>query len=135
MTDQQLDSASQQGRSFLPLGSVVILDGSVKKLVIVSRGSIVEDKFFDYGAFLYPEGMIDEKVAYFNHDDIMRVVHEGYRDSDDELVVEILNDAFTRFQREQREPVEDVSAHASVPSPAVAVDPFASVRDFGDDDE
>jgi hypothetical protein len=129
MTEKQ--QVSEQERSFLPLGSVVILNGSVKKLLIVSRGSVVEDVFYDYGAFLYPEGMIDANVAYFDHTDILKVVHEGYADDDNELALEILNDAYARF-RERR-----ASESTPVPaaSPAPEVDLFASVRDLVDDDE
>lgn len=134
-------------KSFLPLGSVVILTGSVKKLFIVSRGSIVENKFYDYGALLYPEGMIDTNIAYFNHDDILKVVHEGYSDTDDQLILEILNDAYMRARTgEQADPatvrIGNVAMAASVsvtpPDTATAPivdDPFASVRDLGDDDE
>lgn len=133
MTEQQPDPVQHQSRSFLPLGSVVILKGSVKKLLIVSRGSIVEGEFFDYGAFLYPEGMIDTNIAYFNHDDILKIAHEGYRDTDDELVLEILNDAYTRFQQEQDEAT--LAAPVAVAAAVADDDPFANVRDLGDDDE
>ncbi|PPF62124.1 hypothetical protein C5C18_14910 [Rathayibacter tritici] len=134
MTELQADSGLLVSRTFLPLGSVVILNGSVKKLVIVSRGSIFEDTLFDYGAILYPEGLIDTNIAYFNQDDIMKTVHEGYRDTDDELAVDVLNDARTRFQQKRN---ESVSASVPVASAARAAedDPFASVRDLGDDDE
>ncbi|AZZ55986.1 DUF4176 domain-containing protein [Rathayibacter iranicus] len=133
MTDLQPDSVHEESRTFLPLGSVVILKGSVKKLVIVSRGSIVKDQFFDYGAFLYPEGMVDTNVAYFNGDDIAKIVYEGYRDTDDELVLAILNNAYIRFQQEHRPPAA-VPALAA-PARVAADDLFAGVRDLGDDDE
>ena len=119
-------------RSFLPLGSVVILKGSVKKLLVVSRGSMVEGDFFDYGAFLYPEGMIDSNIAYFNRGDILKVVFEGYADADDELVVEILNDAEAEFLRDAGG--ERVVAEPVAPA-VIDDDPFAGVRDLGDDDE
>lgn len=134
MIDQKLESVTQEKRTFLPLGSVVILNGSVKKLLIVSRGSIVEGSFFDYGAFLFPEGMIDSNIAYFDQGDILKVVFEGYSDTDDELVLEILNDAYSRFH----ENGESARTPAAPPAPVVAVssdDPFAGVRDLGDDDE
>ncbi|WP_431245761.1 DUF4176 domain-containing protein [Leifsonia xyli] len=120
---------------FLPLGSVVILRGSVKKLLIVSRGSIVEDVFYDYGAFMYPEGMIDSKVAYFNHDNILRVVHVGYADDDDALVVEILNDAYAEFQERRENEPKPLAPVPSAPPAAEVEDMFASVRDLADEDE
>src|SRR4051812_30413407 len=122
-------------RDLLPLGSVVILKGSVKKLVIVSRGSIVESAFFEYGAFLYPEGMIDTNIAYFNHDDVLKVVHEGYSDQDNELVLEILNDAYVEFQQRDRGIAAPVAAGGSpAPAPVVSGDEdlFASFRDVAD---
>ncbi|NQX11501.1 DUF4176 domain-containing protein [Microbacteriaceae bacterium VKM Ac-2855] len=139
MTDEQSETVQPRSRSFLALGSVVILNGSVKKLLIVSRGSIVEGQFFDYGAFLYPEGMIDTNIAYFNHDDIVKAVHEGYRDADDELAVEILNTAHARYRHEHaaatRIPVSATSITTAPASRAIDSDPFAGVRDLGDDDE
>ena len=134
---ERLSPQGGDTRRFLPLGSVVILRGSVKKLVIVSRGSIVEGAYFDYGAFLYPEGMIDTNVAYFNHGDILKVVHQGYADDDDELVVEILNDAYARFQQGKGSGDRAAGSAAAVAaSPAVTSDdPFASVRDLVADDE
>lgn len=45
---------------YLPLGSVVIVHGGVKKYVIVARGLQLkingDYKLFDYGACTYPEG-------------------------------------------------------------------------------
>jgi len=129
-----------ESREFLPLGSIVILKGSVKKLLIVSRGSIVEGAFFDYGAFLYPEGMIDTNIAYFNHEDILKIVHEGYSDDDNELVLEILNEAYARFQlQEHRVATATATAPGAAAEPPLTTtasntDLFASVRDGMDDD-
>ncbi|AZZ56377.1 DUF4176 domain-containing protein [Rathayibacter iranicus] len=134
MTDLQSDSGPLGGRTFLPLGSVVILNGSVKKLLIVSRGSVVEDQFFDYGAFLFPEGMVDTNVVYFSGDNIAKIVSEGYRDADEDLVVEILNIAYARFQQEHRPPAA-VPALVAPARVAADDDLFAGVRDVGDDDE
>lgn len=80
---------------YLPLGSVVILNGGIQKLIIVARGLQIkyggEDKFFDYGASQYPEGIVGDKMAYFNHDAIRKVVFEGYSDDDDKVIVDNIN--------------------------------------------
>jgi hypothetical protein len=47
MTVEKLEQTELMARRFLPLGSVVILRGSVKKLLIVSRASMVGDDFLD----------------------------------------------------------------------------------------
>lgn len=43
---------------------------------------------FDYGACLYPEGMVGDSLIYFNHEDVFKVVQEGYADDDNELMLE-----------------------------------------------
>lgn len=137
----EAEHAQHHERKFLPLGSIVILNGSVKKLMIVARGSIVGDDFFDYGAFMYPEGMIDSNTAYFQHDDILKVVHEGYTDDDNALVLEILNDAYTRFRQQQGSGDSILAAAAAaavaaaVPSSEQIEDLFAGVRDVAGDDD
>lgn len=77
---------------YLALGSIVLVKGNVKKLMIVARGVLAgkepEKKLFDYGAVLYPEGLMDERLIFLNHRDIYKVVAEGYSDSDDEIMNE-----------------------------------------------
>lgn len=125
-------------KSFLPLGSIVILRGALKKLMIISRASVLNDKYFDYGAILYPEGMIDENVAYFNSKDIVKVVSEAYTDDDDALLVEQLCQAKEEYLASR---VQEIEKNVSAPETAQAEagdsddDPFASVRDMEDDDE
>lgn len=80
---------------FLPLGSVVLLKGGTQKLVIVARGLTLKNNeklfFFEYGGVLYPDGLINDQLAYFNHDNISKVIFEGFSDVDDENVVENIN--------------------------------------------
>lgn len=80
---------------YLPLGSVVVLKGGIQKLLIVSRGINVKREeevlFFDYGGVLFPEGLLGDQMAYFNHDGIESVVFEGYDDEDSKKLVENIN--------------------------------------------
>ena len=73
-----------QNISYLPLGSVVNIEGSVKKLMIISRGIVLtingKQLFFDYGACLYPEGLVDKNLSYFNSNNITRLLFEGCKD-------------------------------------------------------
>lgn len=75
---------------YLPLGSIVIIDGGVKKLMVTARAVAAQYdgsmKNFDYGACLYPEGIVGDSLLYFNHEDIMKVVSKGYQDEDDALM-------------------------------------------------
>ena len=81
---------------FLPLGSVVVLKGGAQRVIIVGRGLNVvhdgENYFFDYGGVPYPNGLVGDRMAYFNHDAIGRVFFEGYRDDQDEILVNRLNE-------------------------------------------
>ena len=77
---------------FLPIGTVVLLKGGKRELMIISycivpsgeaydkNGKVdVTDKMFDYGACVYPEGMItSDQLFAFNHDQIEKIVFMGY---------------------------------------------------------
>lgn len=81
---------------FLPLGSVVILKGGVQKVIIVARGLVAkltgDPVFFDYGGVLYPQGLVGENIMYFNSEDIRLTVFEGFKDSDDALMTESIQE-------------------------------------------
>ena len=80
------------GERFLPIGTVVLLKGGKKELMIMSycivpsgeaydkSGKIdVSDTMFDYGACVYPEGMItSDQLFAFNHDRIEKVLFKGF---------------------------------------------------------
>ena len=72
----------------LPIGSVVLVKGSIKKLVIVARGLAAKEneglKIYDYGAVTYPEGLVGENLLNFDADSIEEVIYEGYSDEDEE---------------------------------------------------
>lgn len=71
----------------LSLGSVLYLKDGDKKVMITSRGSVVEHEgetyLFDYGACLYPEGDGVEDTLYFNESEVGKVLFEGYVDEDE----------------------------------------------------
>lgn len=70
---------------FLPIGSVVLLKGAPKKMMITGYLSIVPEtrEEFDYCGCLWPIGYLDSKtLTLFNKNSIEKVIHVGY--SDDE---------------------------------------------------
>ena len=83
---------------YLPLGSIVVVNGGVKKYVITARGIQVkvngENHFFDYGACLYPEGMMGDQLLYFQHSNISKVVFQGFSDEDNKMMVETIQQAY-----------------------------------------
>ena len=73
------------GEKFLPIGTVVMLKGGSKRLMII--GFCMETKKenqnvrFVYAGCLFPEGIIDSnEFALFNHDQIDKVYNEAYSD-------------------------------------------------------
>jgi hypothetical protein len=76
---------------FVPLGTVLSVKGNPKTLMVIARGLALRyegtTQYYDYGACLYPEGMIGEEMIYFNHEVIENVVHKGFSDEMDEAMV------------------------------------------------
>lgn len=86
--------------NFLPLGTVLYIKGGFEKVMIISRGLLVnvreKECYFDYGACRYPQGMVGDEVLYFNHEDISKVVFKGYDDEDSKA----LNDGINHWLNE-----------------------------------
>ena len=62
----------------LRVGSIIQLIGNTKKIMIVGRCLMVNDRnnqhYSDYAGVYYPEGILDENLIYFNNDSILRVL-------------------------------------------------------------
>jgi len=75
-------------KKFLPIGSIVYVPSTVRKMMIVARGAFVkqenENVYFDYAACTYPEGIIKDELFYFHQEDIQEIVAEGYSDEEEE---------------------------------------------------
>jgi len=66
----------------LPLGSVVLLKGGIRKLMVIGLKQVLDDgsgEAFDYAGVLYPEGFLGSDANFlFNHEDINDVIFTGY---------------------------------------------------------
>lgn len=72
--------------NLLPIGSVVLLKGGDKRVMIICRISAPtnEGKVYDYGGCLYPEGVIDpNEIYFFDHGSIERTYFIGFQDSEE----------------------------------------------------
>lgn len=68
---------------YLPLGSVVLLKDSNKRVMIYGRQQKAVDtgEEWDYLACLFPEGNLSKDYRYvFNHDQIAAVFFVGFQD-------------------------------------------------------
>lgn len=73
-------------KNLLPLGSVVLLKGGDKRIMICGRiqAKEGEDKIYDYSACYYPEGIVDPtSMFFFNRDAIDTVYFLGFQDKEE----------------------------------------------------
>lgn len=92
--------------NFVPLGSIVQLEGGTQKLMVVARGLNVKrgekTYFFDYGGVQYPQGLSGDQLAYFNHEAIRSLAYIGCNDRDNQIMVETLNTYIEKHEELQR---------------------------------
>lgn len=72
-------------KDLLPIGSVVLLEGGEKRLMIcgVKQTETSNQKDYDYFAVVYPEGNMGKGTQFlFNHDQIKKVYFRGYEDEE-----------------------------------------------------
>lgn len=73
-------------KDLLPIGSIVLLEGGEKRLMIT--GIMQSDagrkrREYDYLGVLYPEGHIGGEHQYlFNHEDVKTVIFRGFEDAE-----------------------------------------------------
>ena len=75
------------GEKFLPIGTIVMLKGGKKRVMItgfcLSAGD-KKDEVWDYSGCVYPEGMIDStQVLLFDHSQITEIYQMGYSDEEE----------------------------------------------------
>ena len=79
---------------YLPIGSVIKLRGTDRKLMITAYDVTVNDspKSFDYGGCFYPIGMVtNEDMLVFNKFQIEEVLYKGYESEEQKEFIELLN--------------------------------------------
>lgn len=86
--------------NLLPVGSVVLLKGANKRVVVIGRlqTRAGDRKVYHYCACTFPEGLMDlDSFVFFDHDDIDRVYFVGCQDSEE-----------LRFREEQLAPLGEL---------------------------
>lgn len=90
---------------FLSIGSVVTLDGSVTKVMIVGiaqieRGS--NNTIRDYIGVRYPVGIMGEQsFVLFDSNEIVDVIHYGYKNKEHEEFVKVINEVIKNMKQEE----------------------------------
>ena len=73
-------------RKFLPIGTVVLIKGGKKRVMITGFCAEAQNeddkKTYDYCGVVYPEGVISlDQICLFNHNQIAKIYHMGlYKD-------------------------------------------------------
>lgn len=75
------------GEKYLPIGTVVMLKGGKKRLMITGFCAMPEEeqnKVFDYSGCMYPEGFLSSsQTGLFNHEQIETVYALGFSDEEE----------------------------------------------------
>lgn len=87
---------------YLPIGSVVLLKGGTKKVMITGFCSIAEEnqeKIYDYCGCIYPEGYLSsDEVCLFDHDQISEVYFVGFEDEEEKEFKDNLVNVVKEFE-------------------------------------
>lgn len=73
-------------KNLLPIGSVVLLKGTEKRLMVCGRiiASAETEKIYDYSGCIYPQGISDsETMFFFNDEDIDHIFFIGFQDEEE----------------------------------------------------
>lgn len=80
----------------LSIGSIVYLKEGSKKVMILNRGPLIvidkETNMFDYSGCIYPVGLVQDQVLYFNKENIDKILFEGFADEDETRFQEIFQE-------------------------------------------
>lgn len=86
---------------FLPIGSVVLLKGGNKKIMVTGFCSVEGDneKIYDYCGCIYPEGYLSpSKICLFDHNQISELLYLGYSTEEDQNFKSSLNKLVEKYK-------------------------------------
>lgn len=88
----------------LPIGSVVLLNESKKKVMIVGvcqRSANDPDKIWDYTGVVFPEGFLaPDKMFMFNNEQITQIFAIGYQDGEQLAFKAKVDEAIKKIREE-----------------------------------
>ena len=103
---------------FLPIGTVVLLKGAKKELMITSycifptgteinkegKEEKAAQKMYEYGGCPYPEGVLDSNtINAFNHNQIDKVLYMGYETDSQKELSKVLNGGYEIYKKKFEE--------------------------------
>lgn len=107
-----MEEIKENGK-YLPIGSVVLLKGGTKRVMITGFCSIPkgESRIYDYTGCMYPEGILSSSSSFlFNHEQIEKLFFIGFKDEEETEFKEKLNDMMQKIntvtEKEDKKEVE-----------------------------
>ena len=104
---------NNQNGKYLPIGTVVMLKGGKKRLMITGFCSMANDNkevMYDYSGCLFPEGVLSSnETALFNHDQIAQIYYLGLSDEEEKKFKETLNAVVAKAINEGQVKIADTS--------------------------
>lgn len=97
-------------KELLPIGSVVLLKGGIKKIMVTGIKPVSKDdddgteQEYDYIGVIYPEGYLNDEFNFlFNHSDVNDVVFRGYENPERVEFIEYMEEVYKKgFEKEMR---------------------------------
>lgn len=97
-------------KEFLPIGSVCLLKGAKKKVMITGfcvKGNETGERVFDYLACVYPEGVISsDQNLLFDHEQIDQIFFKGFVNEEEVSFKTKLNEALSQHALENIESLD-----------------------------
>ena len=97
---------------YLPIGTVVLLKGGSKRVMIrgfCSVDSNKSDVIYDYNGCVYPEGYLSsDQTCLFNHDQIDKIYYMGFVDDEEKEFKAKLNELVRSLDNASDKKVEDL---------------------------
>lgn len=94
-------------KKILPLGSVVLLNGGTKKVMIIGycmRTPERPNKLYDYCGCIFPEGVLRSDVTcVFNHNQIKEVCFSGFQNEESDKFIDRVEALTTQEAEKQKE--------------------------------
>lgn len=90
-------------KDFLPVGSVVLLKGANKKLMIIGILQVnpTQRKIYDYLGVPYPEGFMGADNNFlFNHEDINDIIFVGYTNPERDIFLKTMDILYDKLNEQ-----------------------------------
>lgn len=116
-------------KDLLPIGTVVLLKGGTKKVMITGYSSTAEensDTIYDYNGCVFPEGFMHNIFCLFNNEEIDEVFYRGLEnDESKDYIGDIKSQLFGSSSKGYQEPSREGTKTGAVETKKIGRTPKA----------